>query len=196
MRPGMPDRWGGGLFAVVVLLALVLILMLFSTAPARAQGVPPDFAGFGWGVGFAFTDSLRADLVDPEDVTVDEKGFLSVARFNNVSAGLVLESHVTFQLRRSVAVGPYFSVTPDTENLVKAVGLGILFELNRPQLNPVTNQFEPSPVSFNIGVGVNIIFDATLLRPGFVDGVHVPNNQDPTVTRERAVLQLMSTVGF
>jgi len=109
---------------------------------------------------------------------------------------MVFESHVTFQVRRTLAVGPYFSVTPDTENLVQAVGLGILFELNRPSLNQVTNRMEPSQVSFNIGVGVNIIFDATLLRPGFYDGAKVPNDQSPTVTRERAVLQLMSTIGF
>lgn len=171
------------------------ILLAFLSVPAAAQA-PPDFAGFGWGVGFQFTDSLRADLVDPEDVTVDEKGFLSVQKFNNVQAGMVFESHVTFQLRRSLAVGPYFSVTPGTDDLVKAVGLGVLFELNRPTLNPVTNLLEPAPVSFNIGVGLNVIFNATLLRPGFYDGAKVPNSQSPTVTRERAVLQLMSSIGF
>lgn len=173
---------------------LVLVLLLVA-APAAAQ-TPGDFAGFGWGVGFQFTDSLRADLVDPEDVTVDRDGILRVSAFNNVQAGMVFESHVTFQVRRTLAVGPYFSVTPGTDTLVKGVGLGILFELNRPSVDRITGQITPSDISFNLGVGVNVLFNATLLRPGFVNGVHVPDNGAPTIERERAVLQLMSVVGF
>lgn len=172
------------------------ILLAFFPLTAAAQTPPPvDFAGLGFGIGFQWYDSLRADLVDAEDVSVVD-GRLSVARFQNVSAGMVFESHVTFQVRRSLAVGPYFSITPGTDDLVKAVGLGILFELNRPSLNAVTNRMEPSPVSFNIGVGVNVLFNATLLRDGFFDGAKPPNGQPPTVTRERAVLQLMTAVGF
>lgn len=174
-------------------LALVLFLL---AAPVSAQVPPVDFAGFGWGVGFQFTDSLRANLVDPENVSIDSKGVLSVSQFDNVQAGMVFESHITFQAHRAVAIGPYFSVTPGTEDLVKAVGLGILFELNRPALNALTNRMEPSRVSFNIGVGLNVLFNATLLRDGFYDGATVPNSQDPTITRERAVLQLMTAIGF
>jgi len=170
------------------------ILLAFFSAPAFAQ-VPVDFAGLGFGVGFAFDDSLTADLVSPDDVTVVD-GVLRVAKVSNVQAGLVFESHVTFPVRNWLAVGPYFSITPGADELVKAVGLGFLFELNRPSLNPETNLFESAPVSFNIGVGLNVLFEANVLRPGFINGVHVPDDGLPYVNREKAVLQLMSTIGF
>lgn len=173
----------------------VVMVLLLVAVPASAQ-TAGDFAGFGWGVGFQFTDSLTADLVNPEDVSVDSRGILRVSRFDNVQAGMVFESHITFQVQRTVAVGPYFSVTPGTDDLVKAVGLGLLFELNRPSVNPQNGRIEPSPVSFNIGIGLNVLFNATLLRPGFVNGVHVPDRGDPTIEREKAVLQIMSVVGF
>ena len=176
-------------------LGVILTFLLWAT-PATAQAPPPvDFAGLGFGVGFAFTDSLTADLVAPDDVTIVD-GVLRVSRVANVAAGLVFESHVTFPWKPWLAVGPYFSITPGADELVQGVGLGLLFELNRPTLNPATNLFESSPVSFNIGVGLNVLFEANVLRPGFINGVHVPDDGQPWVTRERAVLQLMSAVGF
>ena len=181
------------------LLRISTVLVLLSPASALAQPPSADFAGLGFGVGFQFIDSLRADLVDPADVSIDDDNFLVVTRTNNVQAGFVFESHVTFQTRRWLAIGPYFSVTPgDTsDQLVKAVGMGALFELNRPSVNAETNRLEPSPVSFNIGIGVNVLFNATLLRPGFKDGLQAPaTGGPPTVTRERLVLQLMTAVGF
>ena len=176
----------------------VVLGLLLIASPAAAQTTSPvDFAGLGFGVGFAFTDSLTADLVAPEDVTVVD-GVLRITRVENVAAGLVFESHVTFPWTRWLAVGPYFSITPGTteDTLVRGVGLGLLFELNRPTLNPETNVFASSPVSFNIGIGLHVLLEAHVLRPGFGNGVPVPDDGVPYVTRERAVLQLMSAVGF
>ena len=175
-------------------LGVVLALLLWAT-PTTAQPPPVDFAGLGFGVGFAFTDSLTADLVSPEDVTIVE-GVLRVSKVQNVAAGLVFDSHVTFPWKNWLAVGPYFSITPGADELVQGVGLGLLFELNRPTMNLETGQLESSPVSFNIGIGLNVLFEAHVLRPGFINGVHVPDDGLPYVTRERAVLQLMSAVGF
>ncbi len=174
------------------LLACLLVCMYASSAAAQ---VPPDFAGLGFGVGFAFTDSLTADLVAPEDVRVVDD-VLQVSRVQNVNAGLVFESHVTFPWKNWLAIGPYLSITPGADELVQGVGLGILFELNRPALNPETNRFESAPVSFNIGIGLNVLFEANVLRPGFRNGLHVPDDGQPWVTRERAVLQIMSSIGF
>ncbi len=176
-------------------LRISLALLLWAT-PATAQTPPPvDFAGLGFGVGFAFTDSLTADLVAPDDVRVVDD-VLQVSRVQNVTAGLVFESHVTFPWKPWLAIGPYLSITPGADELVHGVGLGILFELNRPTLNPATNRFESAPVSFNIGIGLNVLFEANVLRPGFINGVHVPDDGPPWVTRERAVLQIMSAIGF
>lgn len=182
------------LLTILGVVALALMILLFLAQPVRAQ-TPVDFAGLGFGVGFAFDDSLTADLVAPEDVSVVDD-ILRVSRVSNVSAGLVFESHVTFQAKRWLAVGPYFSITPGADELVKGVGLGLLFELNRPALNPETNRYEAQPVSFNIGIGLNVVFEANVLRPGFINGVHVPDNGQPWITREKAVFQIMSSMGF
>ena len=177
--------------------ALILIGIFFDPTPAAAQPPPIDFAGFGWGVGFAFNNSLTEDIVNPEDVEiVGPDRILQVAKVSNISYGMVFESHVTFQWRPSVAVGPYVSVTTGNDELIQAAGLGILFELNRPSLNPTTNRMEPSRVSFNVGVGVNVLLNVNMLRSGLKDGFHVPEGINPVVQREKAVLQLMTVFGF
>jgi hypothetical protein len=180
------------------LMAALLVLGSASLAHAQQPPVVPDFAGFGWGVGFSWTNSLTQDIVRPEDIQiVGPDRILEVQKVSNTSYGMVFESHITFQVRPQLAIGPYFSVTPGDEQLVRAVGLGVLFELNRPRFNAATRRMEPSPVSFNLGVGVNVHLNVTLLRRGLKDGFHVPETvSNPLVERERATLQVMSVVGF
>jgi len=169
------------------------------TLPTPSPSIAPDFAGFGWGVGFEFKDSIARDIVsDPGDVSITTAQTLQVTKLNNVSGGFVLESHITFQAWDSVAVGPYFSISPSEENLVDGVGMGILFELNRPQMNLETRQLESSPVSFNIGVGITVLFDQFVIRPGLKDGFFVPDAvmNNTIIQKEQWALQFITVAGF
>jgi hypothetical protein len=181
----------------LVVLAVAWALLMTCAIRVQAQELPaPDFAGWGFGVGLSFTDSLRVDLVDPEDVSVDADGVLHVERFRNARARMLFESHHTFQWTSSVAVGPFIAVQPGEVNLLDAAGLGVLFELNRPVRNEDTGRLEPSAVSFNFGIGVMVEFAAHRLREGFADGLPVPSSAAPTVEREQAVFMAMTTFGF
>lgn len=199
MHPGMPDRWGGSFVGFLIVLILLCLLFLLSSREVIAQTLPPpDFAGFGWGVGLQWTNSLTEDLVTREAVSlVGPDRIVEVSKLSNTHYSMIFESHVTFQWRPAVAVGPYFSVTPGQDELIQAVGLGLLFELNRPRLNPQTGRTEPSPVSFNLGVGVNVFLHVTMLKDGVVPGFPLPSTiTDPIIEREKAALQVMSVVGF
>jgi len=170
------------------------IILLFNT-PAYAQAPPIDFAGFGFGVGFAYLNAVTDDIVDIDSVRlVDDRVFIDKSLSNQTS--MIFESHVTFQTKSWLAVGPYFSIISEQDNFLQGVGGGVLFELNRPSFNEATSRMEPSPVSFNIGVGVAVLFDQHVLRPGLQDGGFIPPNVNPTMIKEKAVLQVVTVLGF
>lgn len=185
------QRWAAARLLVLIIAAFVALLIVLNGQRASAQDVPEAFAGFGFGVGLQFFDSITEDIVDPANVRVVD-GVLVVGRFSNADAGFVLETHITFPVSPAVAVGPYVSMTPGTDELVRAVGTGLLVELNRPDAAG-----NATAVSFNIGVGVNLLFNVPILRSGFVDGRPVPSlDTTPTVNRERLTLAVMLAAGF
>jgi len=170
------------------------IILLMST-PVYAQAPSVDFAGLGFGIGFAYLNAVTDDIVDPDSIRlIGNRVFIDKSLSNQTS--MIFESHITFQLKPWLAVGPYFSIISEQDNFIQGVGGGILFELNRPSFSEQTEQMEPSPISFNIGVGVAALFDQNVLRPGLQDGGFIPPNVSPTVVKEKMVLQLITVLGF
>ena len=173
----------------------ILVLLILFTSPTYAQVPPVDFAGFGFGVGFAYLNAVTDDIVDIDSIRlVDERVFIDKSLSNQTS--MIFESHVTFQTKNWLAVGPYFSIISEQDNFLQGVGGGVLFELNRPSFNEATMRMEPSPVSFNIGIGIATLFDQNVLRPGLQDGGFIPPNVSPTMIKEKIVLQVMTVLGF
>lgn len=161
-----------------VVLAAVLVLW---PAWAMAQTPPPSAPfGLGWGAGMGFSDQLVGEpIVKQGDAFIDSAGIVRVTREQNVRPRVVLESHYTFRLIGSLAVGPVMFVQPG-ESLFDAAGGGLLFELGE------------GATSFNLIVGALLDFQVSRLHRDYVDGFEAPTGELAFVTKEE--LQLF--VGF
>ena len=175
------------------------------------------FGGIEFGVGMAFSLDLgdRDRVRDAQLVN----GIVRVSRGDNVRARLILETHYFFtpqtdfplfgicnpSRRRSGTQtpspndcasdqpmwgwGPFIAVQPGSDNIIDAIGAGLMVGLRRPG---------EGSQSFNIGVGILYDMDVQLLGDGIFENEPLPPGETEIRYRREAQsgLMVMSSYSF
>lgn len=180
-------------------------------ALADASSNKQTFGGIEFGIGIAFSYDLgendrvrNASLID---------GIVRVDHTDNVRARLILESHYLFtpddilgatnifglsnvgQERKEWGVGPFVALQPGTDNVIDAIGAGLMLGLRR---SAVAGSTSNSGDSFNIGIGILYDIDARVLGDGILANQPLPGDETEIryKTREQSGLLIMTSYSF
>jgi hypothetical protein len=130
-------------------LAAILLLPAPSAMAGEAPGSSTLFGGLRFGIGLGVTiDTGSRDRV--EEAIVDTNGYVRVNETSNINARFLLETHFLGfgeKVRRSgvsSAWGPFIALQPGTDDIVEAIGLGMMYGWKR----------KDAEQSFNIGFGL------------------------------------------
>jgi hypothetical protein len=161
--------------AFVAILPMVADAQTSTPQPA-AQTSPREFGGVEFGVGFSLTkDTGDRDRV--EEAVVDDLGFVRVNKRGNSIARVMLEMHYFFvpDKQERFGFGPFMSVQPGSNEIISAIGAGLMVGLRRAK----------SSQSFNIGVGLSADPTAKILGAGLVENAKAPLTAEgkPTAIR-------------
>ena len=180
-------------------------------ALADASSNKQTFGGIEFGIGIAFSYDLgendrvrNASLID---------GIVRVDHTDNVRARLILESHYLFtpdkifgaesifglsnvgHERKEWGAGPFVALQPGTDNVIDAIGAGLMLGLRR---SAVAGSTSNSGDSFNIGIGILYDIDARVLGDGILADQPLPGNEKEIryKTREQSGLLIMTSYSF
>lgn len=129
-----------------------------------------EFAGLNFGVGISLTlDTGSNDRIESAEI-VD--GIVRVTDENDAVARVMLESHYFFQPHRRFfnirprnwGIGPFIALQPGTDEIIEAVGAGLMIGFKRP---------DKSGTSWNMGFGFVVDPNVQVLGDDFVA------NQEP-----------------
>ena len=131
-----------------------------------------NFAGFSFGVGFSATIDT-GDNKRIESASIDPNGYVRVDKSSNVRARVILESHYLFPYGKlgkgeymNRGWGPFFAVQPGEDEIIKAIGGGVMFAFRRDE--------EESAQSFNFGFGFIVDPEEKILGSEFKAGKLAP----------------------
>ena len=167
------------------------------------------FGGIEFGIGMAFTSDLGDHSRIREAQLVN--GIVRVTRGDDIRARLILESHYFFTppgrglpflglVNPTAAerkegqqpmwgVGPFVAIQPGTDNVIDAIGGGIMFGLRRGT---------EGTDSFNIGAGFLFDLDVQTLGDGILENQPLPAGETEIRFRRRAQsgFMIMSSFSF
>lgn len=156
--------------AVTTLLALLLLPGLAHAENDEQKG-NRKFAGINFGVGVSVTvDQGSRDRVS--DASIDANGIVRVDKREDVRARVMLESHAFFKTRAGKnggpqrGWGPFIALQPGTDEIIEAIGIGIMFGFKRTKLDDAA--------SFNIGIGYVVDPAVKVLGDEFVENMPAP----------------------
>lgn len=144
-----------------------------AATPANGNDDLGKFAGLKFGVGISFTlDSGDNDRVSEASLV---NGIVRVDDEDNGRARIMLESHYFFTpdwkwtgLNKGVwGVGPFVSLQPGTDNIIEAIGMGLMFGFRRSGGNE----------SFNLGFGMIVDPNTRILGDGVFADQPLPNGE-------------------
>jgi hypothetical protein len=118
-------------------------------------------------------DTGSRDRVD--SAAVDNAGIVRVDKKSNVRARVMLESHYFFSYDRvkdtkvlqTAGWGPFLALQPGTDEIIDAIGLGVMFGWRR---------FGKETQSFNLGIGFVVDPQTKVLGDEFVENQPVPKD--------------------
>ena len=174
------------------------------------------FGGIDFGIGVAFSYDLGNHQRVKEATIVDN--IVRVTRTENVRARLILESHYFFtppsaalgnysgafcdtmqdypdqkddcdNRRKNFGIGPFMAIQPGTDNIIDAIGAGVMIGLRRRQ---------ETSASFNIGIGVLYDVNTQILGDGFVENQAPPGKETEVRFRRgsQSGLLIMTSYSF
>lgn len=154
-------------------------------AEAQAQR---QFAGINFGVGLSLTvDTGSHDRVKDAEI-VD--GIVRVTTDENVKARVMLETHYFFTPdnflwirtnrkienknkvadKKTFGVGPFIALQPGTDEIIEAIGMGVMFGFKREASETTTG-------SWNFGVGMVVDPNVQVLGDGFEENKPPPGSE-------------------
>ncbi|MEO1034873.1 MAG: hypothetical protein AAFX44_04845 [Pseudomonadota bacterium] len=124
-----------------------------------------DFAGLSFGVGVSLTFDTGSNARVDEASIVD--GIVRIDEEDDKLARVMLESHYFLTPNRPLGPlpagqwgwGPFVALQPGTDEVIEAIGLGLMIGLRRAK---------DSDVSWNVGVGYIVDPNVTVLGDGFI----------------------------
>lgn len=151
-----------------------IVFALTCTSVAKAEPTK-NFAGINFGVGISLTlDNGEHDRVVSASV-VD--GVVRVDEDSNSVARVILESHYFFTPGKSFVglvasrkwgIGPFIALQPGTDEIIEAVGGGIMVGFQRS---------EDSAGSWNFGIGFIVDPSVRVLGDGVKENEPLPGNE-------------------
>lgn len=159
-------------------IAALLVILASVSAAAQQQNTSngsQNFAGLSFGIGLSFTWDM-GDRDRVEEAIIDPNGFVRVTRRNNALARIMLESHYFFTPakwkddsgRAKAGWGPFVSLQPGSNEIINALGAGVMFGFRRGD----------SGESFNIGIGYSVDPSSKVLGAEFVENTAAPLDKD------------------
>jgi len=165
-----------------------------------------QWQGFGFGVGA----SLTLDLGNDDRVgsaSVDANNIVRIDDEDNAIARIILETHyfgncsnyaptiISSRFNNWLGdgrcgVGPFVAIQPGENDIIDAIGFGLMAGFQRP------NQPADDNTSFNIGIGVIVDPDATVLGSGISENAPLPDGETDVRTREEAQYGLLLLTSF
>lgn len=162
--------------------------------PALLAIIPPSaprgtFGGIDFGIGISFTlDVGTSDRISDASLV---NGIVRVNDEDNGRARIMLESHYLFTPTKNVdflglnnngiekewGFGPFIALQPGTEDVIEAIGMGLMFGFRRGK----------GDESFNLGFGVVIDPNTRILGEGVVANQPLTNGE--TEVRYKEELQ-------
>ena len=157
------------------------------------QGSVNNFAGLKFGVGISLTHDIgshkrvgRASVVN---------GIVRVNEEENDIARVMLESHYFFTPNQNFLVpakqwgwGPFVSLQPGTNEIIEAIGAGIMFGFKRNN--------STSSSSWNVGFGFVIDPNVTILGDGLSENRPIPKGETTVRLKETSQIGLLLLSSF
>lgn len=176
----------------------VLLLAFWSTSILAADR---EFAGLNFGVGVSLTvDVGDNDRVDAASI-VD--GLVRIDEESNARARIMLESHYFFTPKGgsdgkflsvvdspNFGVGPFVAIQPGTDEIIEAIGLGVMFGFKRNIKDKSDNS------SWNIGIGAVVDPNVRTLGSGLTKNEPLPGMETEVRFREMAQVGVLVLVSF
>lgn len=156
-----------------------------SSSENKSGGTKLSDLPLGAGIGFTY-DLGRRDRI--REAVLSETGLVRVSRTENVRARIVFDAHYFFKPRGSFlglentvdknnkltnaewGFGPFVAVQPGTDEVIDAIGGGLMLGLKR-------KSEADDPSSFNIGIGVMYDLNAQVLGDGIVENQALPEGE-------------------
>lgn len=176
-----------------------------------------NFAGLNFGIGISATYDLgKNDRISEAALVGGPPGIVRVTNQDNVRARIMLESHYFFTPPNGRAfgffgprnptdesmkglgagpaepakwgIGPFVALQPGTENIIEAIGMGLMVGFKRGD----------SGDSFNIGVGVAFDPNTRTLGDGIIAGQPLPPGETDIryLEQEQFGLLFLSSYSF
>jgi len=120
---------GNVMLKIIIRLFVFVFVTFFTSSIAIADN--GYFDRFGFGIGVSLTVDLGThDRV--EEAIVDSNGRVRVTKERNDIPRLMLESHYFFPFRNnSYGWGPFISLQPGNNEVIDAIGMGVMIGLKR-----------------------------------------------------------------
>ncbi len=184
--PALPAVGAAGAAGAVVPPAPAVPALLAIIPPSAPRGT---FGGIDFGIGISFTlDVGTSDRISDASLV---NGIVRVNDEDNGRARIMLESHYLFTPPSNVdflgldnsgtekewGFGPFIALQPGTEDVIEAIGMGLMFGFRRGK----------GDESFNLGFGVVIDPNTRILGEGVVANRPLTNGE--TEVRYKEELQ-------
>lgn len=150
------------------------------------------FAGLNFGVGISLTvDTGSHDRID-EATIVD--GIVRAHKESNSRARVILESHYFFTPNRDIfnvksgdwGIGPFIGLQPGTDEIIEALGAGIMIGFKRAEKTS----------SWNIGLGIMVDPNVQILGDGFEENQPPPGNETSVRFKEDSQIGVLLITSF
>lgn len=170
-------------------------------ALAEANGTQ-KFGGLEFGIGLAFTYDLgHRDRIKEAEVV---NNIVRAKQVENLRARIVLESHYMFtpngylfglennrgKGKREWGFGPFVTIQPGTDNVIEAVGAGLMLGFKRPSDDPKATD------SFNVGIGVMYDLNAQVLGDGIIENQPLPLGETEVRFRKQSQSGLLVMTSY
>ena len=177
----------------------LFLTFLFVGATFAQDSGQESFAGLNFGVGLSLTHDLGDnDRVGGASVV---NGIVRVNDENNHVARIMLESHYFFSGKKSLnvwgtdieveperwGVGPFVAVQPGNDEIIEAIGLGIMWGFKKDR---------DDDSSWNIGIGAVVDPNVQVLGKGIENNQRLPEGETEIRFREKSQIGALVLVSF
>lgn len=133
----------------------ILVMILCSVAvPSLAQEG-------GWSLGLGFTANALGPSSDSYELS---EGLVEVATHGDSTIRPIMETHLVWSISKNVAIGPFVGAALEADNLIGAIGSGLVFELSAGEKTMTLGAGAWAERGSTLGRGLQIGMPASAIR--------------------------------